>query len=75
MYQETLWLVMEIWKGLEKSGNLKISCYDSLQKTYFCSRKEDVHSSERSGKGQTVLVIGVDEACLDIFLSSIISFF
>ena len=32
------------WKVSEKSGNLKINCYCSLQKLYlFCSRGKNVY--------------------------------
>ena len=44
--QGIVWMVREIWKGLEKSGNLKINGYCSLQKLYlFCSRGNNVLSS------------------------------
>ena len=39
--QGILWLVRETWKGLVKSGNLRNSSQDSLQKIYlFFSRGE-----------------------------------
>ena len=44
--QGIVWMVREIWKGLEESGNLKINGYCSLQKLYlFCSRGKNVLSS------------------------------
>ena len=44
------------WKVREKSGNLKINGYGSLQKIYlFCSKGEGMHFLVRTSKPISIL--------------------